>query len=1086
MTLRYLVLGLAQARRADGGPAPLSGARLRALLTALAAAGGRPVAAADLADDVWPPDVPHPADAPAALQALVGRLRRALGPGAVATAPGGYRLTADPDEIDLFRFERLAAEGRSALDTGAPRRAAELLGRALALWQGPALADLPSRERDPLAARAERRRDAARRDRLAAEVALGRAEAALPDLAALASAAPLDEPLHALLLRALRSAGHPARALQEYEDLRSRLAERLGTDPGPELRRLHAELLAEDHRPTPAPLPRPLTRFIGRERELAALAAALEGHRLVTLTGPGGAGKTRLALEAARAAARAAHLVELGAVHERHDVAGAVLAAIGARPLGPSASPSAGGAPRDPLTVLVEECAHRDALLVLDNCEHVLDAAARLAETLLAACPRLTILATGREPLGVTGERVHAVGPLTRPEALRLLEDRGAAVRAGFSAAQDPHACAEICRRLDGLPLAVELAAARLTALTPRQIADRLDDRFRLLTGGGRTAPPRRRTLRAVVDWSWDPLTSDERRVLRRASVFTGGFGLAAAEDVCGPGTLDLLASLVAKSLVTATPARADGMRYGLLETIAEYAAEQLEAAGDGADARRRHLRSYRELARAGDSGLRGPRRADWLRRLEAEHGNLGTALRTAVREEDEQEALCLVLALSWFWQQSGHQGDARTWAPAAAALGPDPFAPAPPPEGAPGAAGPRVRPAGPVPDPAPATAPPWRGEVLQEARRGVHLIALAAGGAEGGGPERLRAVAAAYRPGLPQLRFQPASMWFFVRLMTGDTGSLAEAADAVVAAFDGAEGGWDLAFALLVRARLTSGSGAPDRAVQDGDRALLLFEAAGDPWGVAECHAARGAAHEAAGRHVRAAADFGRAADAAVRSGAGSPVPLFRARRAAALLRANPAGPATEAAEDELVGAAAEADRCTPEAAFTTRMLLALHYGATGRGAAARGELDRAGELLASAGPAPFLGAVAGTRAWLDCQDGEFTRALAHLADAVRRLRPLADRIAPGLTAGQLPCAAWALARTGRAADGARLLGAYDAHPAPGAATGFCPLPDGQAVRRTAERELRRELGERYTALHARGRALSVTAAADLLDGAH
>ncbi|WP_432251018.1 BTAD domain-containing putative transcriptional regulator [Streptomyces sanyensis] len=220
-----------------------------------------------------------------------------------------------------------------------------MLGRALALWRGPALADLPAREAEPLAARAERRRAAAHRDRLAAEVALGRAEAALPDLAALASAAPLDEPLHALLLRALRSAGHPARALQEYEDLRTRLAERLGTDPGPELRRLHAELLAEDHRPAPAPLPRPLTRFIGRERELAALAAALESHRLVTLTGPGGAGKTRLALEAARAAARAAHLVELGAVHEGHDVPGAVLAAIGARPLGPSAGPSAGGAP---------------------------------------------------------------------------------------------------------------------------------------------------------------------------------------------------------------------------------------------------------------------------------------------------------------------------------------------------------------------------------------------------------------------------------------------------------------------------------------------------------------------------------------------------------------------------------------------------------------------------------------------------------------------------------------------------------------------------------------------------------------------
>lgn len=324
----------------------------------------------------------------------------------------------------------------------------------------------------------------------------------------------------------------------------------------------------------------------------------------MTLLGPGGAGKTRLSQEGAETAAAASPeawphgvwLAELAPVDDPQTVPEAVLTALGAREtvvrgttaegLRAAADPTA----LDPLARLAEHCAGRRMLLVLDNCEHVIDAAAGLAERLLADCPGVTVLATSREPLAVPGEVLRPVEPLPDPTALRLLADRGAAARPGFRVEDDPAACAEICRRLDGLPLAIELAAARLRMLSPRQLADRLDDRFRLLTSGSRTLLPRQQTLRAVVDWSWELTDEPERAVLRRLSVFAGGCDLAAAEEVCAGDGVDgrevagLLGSLIDKSLVVAAPAGEDGaggeMRYRLLETVGEYAGERLDEAG--------------------------------------------------------------------------------------------------------------------------------------------------------------------------------------------------------------------------------------------------------------------------------------------------------------------------------------------------------------------------------------------------------------------------------------------------------------------------------------------------------------------------
>lgn len=473
--MRYRILGVTEAYDDQGTPLPVGGQRLRALLTSLALHAGRTAPADALIDDVWA-DEP-PADATAALQALVGRLRRVLGKDAVTSeAGGGYRLAARPDDVDLYVFERLAREGTAALTAHDPATASRALRDALALWRGPALADLADRA---AATRPEAQRLEAARARVEADLQLGRAADVVPELTELTHAQPYDEPLHALLIRALRDAGRGADALAAYETARHTLADGLGADPGPELAALHADLLdparvhaGDSGRPAPPRQPqragnlRPrLNSFVGREPELDAIRSDLQAARLVTLTGPGGSGKTRLAEEAAAEHPRA-WLAELAPLDQPEAVAGAVVSALGLRET--VLMTSEHSAPQDdPVALLVEHCAQRSLLLILDNCEHVIGAAAELAETLLTHCPGLTVLATSREPLGVPGESVRPVEPLPPDPAHRLFDERARAVRPDFDVTGDPEAVAEICRRLDGLPLAIELAAARLRLLTP-------------------------------------------------------------------------------------------------------------------------------------------------------------------------------------------------------------------------------------------------------------------------------------------------------------------------------------------------------------------------------------------------------------------------------------------------------------------------------------------------------------------------------------------------------------------------------------------------------------------------------------------
>ncbi|MGW0839142.1 BTAD domain-containing putative transcriptional regulator [Streptomyces sp. NPDC002787] len=1091
--VRYRILGTTQALHADGTPAPVGGPRLRALLTVLALRPGRTVPAAALVDEVWADD--PPADAHAALQALVGRLRRALGADAVESLHGGYRLSVAPDDVDLHRFERLADEGARALADGDPAKAAAVLDDALALWQDPPLADLPDRTAE--AARWETRRLDAHRTRLAAALSLGRPEAALPDLTALCDTHPLDEALQSLRLRALRDTGRSAEALAAYEEVRRLLSDRLGTSPGPTLRELHEDLLRSDgpaprtgrgeprENPHPTRLPgnlrARLTSFVGRDTDIDAIRHDLTTTRLVTLLGPGGAGKTRLSQEAGEAVAQAmpdgVWLAELAPVDDPATVPEAVLTALGARETvlrGAGAEEMRVVADRqdDPLARLTEHCARRRMLLILDNCEHVVDAAAHLVEQLLQRCPALTVLATSREPLGVPGELVRPVEPLTEPHALRLLADRGAAARPGFTLAADPEAAAEICRRLDGLPLAIELAAARLRVLTPRQIADRLDDRFRLLTSGSRTVLPRQQTLRAVVDWSWELLDEDERDVLRRLSVFAGGCDLAAAEAVCGPAALEALGSLVDKSLVVAAPTANGEMRYRLLETVAEYAGERLDETGTRSAAERAHRTYYRELARTTDPLLRGPgqRRANEL--LELEYENLRTALRHAVAEGDEQEALYLTLSLAWYWQMRDLKTEARHWATQVMALGPNPFTP----------------PARPVPDVREGlidSPPPMRPEVLDEARRALHLVHLACMDMEISawetpeGQEKLQVIRDTYRPGQPQTCRFPVVMWFYAVLLSGDMERLREILDAGIATARDLGCTWELAQALHMRANiLANRSDWSGDATRDADEALKICEGLGDAWGAAEALSARAMSLERTGRFDLAAADYRRAIAYAERIGTNAHSGVLGVRLGNVLLECGEA----ELGEKMLLDVLARHD--TPKEALpAARLYLTIWCGRTGRLDEAWRHITRLREEFEAVDFVLFAGFVLGLEAWLMTMSGRHAEARERVRQAFEQaMDPLALTITPQLPASHLVTASVAVAGMdggARARDAARLLGASDARLPPG----HYASPLEAEGRAHAETEIRARLGdEAYEAAYAEGAGLTLEEAGALI----
>ncbi|WP_410822380.1 BTAD domain-containing putative transcriptional regulator [Micromonospora sp. 050-3] len=666
--MRFRILGPTQVVLADGREVPVGGPRLRALLALLLLDAGRVVSAERLIDGLYGEHPPR--GAANALQSQVSRLRQALPAehDPVEFHPAGYRLAVDPDEVDAYRFERLAEAGRRALVDGDWPRAAAVLREALELWRGPALADAIGAAGAPAqAARLDELRLAAIEDRVEADLALGAQSALIAELRELVVAHPLRERSRGQLMRALAALGRPAEALAEFEDARHTLAEQLGVDPSAELAAVHLAVLRGEERASVEPvLPSQLTTFVGREEELKRVGDLLGDRRLVTLTGPGGAGKTRLSIEAAGRVDGEVRFVELAGLADGSDVPQAVLSALGLRDAGLRAPAEPGWQTTDRL---VEALAERRLLLVLDNCEHVLVDAARLAARLLGACPALRVLATSREPLGLAGEALCPLSGLTLPPlgasaldaddyaAVGLFAQRAADVAPDFTVTPaNVEMVLRICRSLDGLPLAIELAAARLRALSVAEVAARLDDRFRLLSTGNRAASPRHRTLRAVVEWSWDLLDDAERKVARRLTVFAGGATLEAAGRVCGLPTfefVDALTGLVDKSFVEMT-----GGRYRMLETVRAFCAERLAEAGEADQLRRAHTAYFLQFAWTASDHLRCAEQLHWLRRLDAERDNLHAALRRATAAGDTSDAAGMVAALSFYWWLRGMRGE--------------------------------------------------------------------------------------------------------------------------------------------------------------------------------------------------------------------------------------------------------------------------------------------------------------------------------------------------------------------------------------------------------------------------------------------
>lgn len=679
------LLGPLEVRR-DGREVAVAGARLRALLCRLAADAGRAVPARELVAAVWPDT--SPADPANALQSLVSRLRRGLAePDLVRQDATGYRLVLAVEALDVARFAARRRRAEERARDGDPDGALADLAEALALWRGEPLADAGEADyRTAYVARWENERLGA--VKAYGELALrqGRAAAATEVVEEVLAAHPFDEGLAALDLRLLTAAGRTPEALVRFEQTRRLLRDELGSDPSPELRRLHAGLLRGDLEPLrrdPTLPERPpaqpastsnlrswLTSFVGRDSDLDRVAALLQGNRLTTIVGPGGAGKTRLAVAAAHRwlgeGGDSAWLVELAPVTDGATIAAAVLGALGLREaklLDRGERPT-----QDSLERLLDVLHDASCLLVVDNCEHLLDAVAHDVDLLLASCPGVRVLVTSREPLALTGEALAPLAPLALPPAaadragavdypaVRLWLDRARAVQPGFALDEaNLGAVVEIVRRLDGLPLAIELAAARLRVLPVSEIATRLSDRFRLLTGGNRTSLPRQRTLRAVVAWSWDLLSPEERLLAERLAVFPAGAALDAAQAVCADDRLDpagvddLLLALVDKSLLQTTT-ESGTLRFRMLETIREYGLERLAERDELDQSRLSHARYFADLAVRLEPALRSREQLGALATLNAERENVLSALRFLGDSGRGPEALHLALALVWYW----------------------------------------------------------------------------------------------------------------------------------------------------------------------------------------------------------------------------------------------------------------------------------------------------------------------------------------------------------------------------------------------------------------------------------------------------
>lgn len=649
-----------------GGPKP------RVVLAALLARQGRSVSTNGLIDVLWG-DRP-PATATKTLQKYVSQLRKEVGE-TLVTRPDGYAIRVRDDQVDARRFEEMV----TAADTAGTAERIELLEEALALWRGeayPELADTPAEIAE--AARLDELRMSAVESLIEARLDSGEHDHVVGRLEGLVAEHPFRERFWGQLMLALYRSGRQSDALDAYQRLRTVLGEELGIEPSPELSRLEERILLHDPSLAPATtdedhhnLPSALTSFVGRTVEMGEIGDLLAQGRLVTILGPAGSGKTRLAAELGRAllndfAEGGVWFVDLAPVRSPDQVADAI-----AKPLGVGRL-----ADRPTEEVLAGYLARRRLLMILDNCEHLVARVAAVADRLLRSCPGLVVLATSRERLGVTGEMIYDLAPLPYPDesepvteefdGVRLFLERARAVSRDEELTSNRAAVGEVVRRLDGIPLALELAAARVRTLGLLELRDRLDDRFSVLVSPSRAGLDRHVTLQAAVDWSYQLLEEEEQTLFRRLSVFRGGFNLEAVEEVCGfdplsPGSIgEMVGELVDKSLVTVGASRAERRRYSLLETLRDFGHLMLLPPEVGT-LRDAHARYFCEFAEDAARRINGSQQIESLAALRAEHDNLRKALRWAAATSPET-AVRLAIALSGYWDSVGPRAEGHEW----------------------------------------------------------------------------------------------------------------------------------------------------------------------------------------------------------------------------------------------------------------------------------------------------------------------------------------------------------------------------------------------------------------------------------------
>jgi predicted ATPase/DNA-binding SARP family transcriptional activator len=658
------------------GRVVLSAPKERAVLEMLALRAGRPVPAELLCEGLWGQN--EPPSAAKALHTYIAHLRRVLSPGCIVTVSGAYLLQIGPGAVDAARFERAVHEARQLSEAGDSRSAASVLQEGLRLWRGRPCPELTEHSwANAETARLEELRREAEDELAELHLALGEGTRLVGELEARVAAEPLRERRWAQLMLAYYRAGRQADALRAFARLRSTLAEELGVSPSADLVALEQKVLLQSPElgerrlpteaatgPAPplgaAPLQRPASSFFGRAGQVDEVATLVAERRLVTLAGAGGCGKTRLAQEVAASLAGhfpgGVHFVALAPLADPSLVPLAIAEALGVRPQ----------SGRRPDEVVAEVIGHRETLAVLDNCEHLVQVVAELVEGLLSAAPGFRVLATSREPLRIGGETVWRVPSLAVPgleataaerrgcAAVELFVDRALSARPGLRLDDDAMATvAEIARRLDGMPLAIELAAARVGMVDLAGILEHLSDRFALLSGGSRTAPPRQQTLRATVAWSYDLLSAREKDLFCRLSVFPGSFsleaGLAVAGAASGEVTEEFLA-LVSKSMVATVGPEGGPARYGLHETLRQFGAGQLDEAG-AEQARAVHARYYLSLVGSGAPEPFGPALVPWLKCVECEFDNLRTVFSyLAARNERRDDLLRALVTLRRYW----------------------------------------------------------------------------------------------------------------------------------------------------------------------------------------------------------------------------------------------------------------------------------------------------------------------------------------------------------------------------------------------------------------------------------------------------